>query len=104
MTGTSPGELKRSLTLVPTTAIVVGTIIGASIFVQPLEITALVPSLGGVAAIWFAAGVSHVIAGSDYPHKIGSLRKMLDGIAGLSISDQARADILGNNTARLLGS
>ena len=50
------------------------------------------------------AGVSHVIAGSDYPHKIGSLRKMLDGIAGLSISDQARADILGNNTARLLGS
>ncbi len=57
MTGTSPGELKRSLTLVPTTAIVVGTIIGASIFVQPSEITALVPSLGGVAAIWFAAGV-----------------------------------------------
>ena len=57
MTGTSPGELKRSLPLVPTTAIVVGTIIGASIFVQPSEITALVPSLGGVAAIWFAAGV-----------------------------------------------
>ena len=49
------------------------------------------------------AGVSHVIAGSDYPHKIGSLRKMLDGIAGLPISDQARADILGNNTAKLLG-
>ena len=57
MTDTSPGELNRSLTLVPTTAIVVGTIIGASIFVQPSEITALVPSLGGVAAIWFAAGV-----------------------------------------------
>ena len=57
MTDTSPGELKRSMTLVPTTAIVVGTIIGASIFVQPSEITALVPSLGGVAAIWFAAGV-----------------------------------------------
>ena len=45
------------MTLLPTTAIVVGTIIGASIFVQPSEITALVPSLGGVAAIWFAAGV-----------------------------------------------
>ena len=50
-------ELKRSMGLVPTTALVVGTIIGASIFVQPSEITALVPSIGGVAAIWLVAGV-----------------------------------------------
>ncbi len=49
--------LKRSMTLVPTTALVVGTIIGASIFVQPSEITALVPSIGGVAAIWLIAGL-----------------------------------------------
>ncbi|SUZ73274.1 uncharacterized protein METZ01_LOCUS26128 [marine metagenome] len=28
---------------------------------------------------------------------------MFDGITGLSTSDQARADILGNNTAKLLG-
>ena len=50
-------ELKRSMTLVPTTALVVGTIIGASIFVQPSEITALVPSIGGVATIWLIAGL-----------------------------------------------
>ena len=50
-------ELKRSMTLVPATALVVGTIIGASIFVQPSEITALVPSVGGVAAIWLVAGI-----------------------------------------------
>ncbi len=49
--------LKRSMTLAPTTALVVGTIIGASIFVQPSEITALVPSIGGVAAIWLIAGL-----------------------------------------------
>ena len=47
--------------------------------------------------------ISHVLAGSDYPHKIGSLRQMLDSINGLPISDQDRADILGNNTAKLLG-
>jgi APA family basic amino acid/polyamine antiporter len=35
---------------------VVGTIIGAAIFVQPTEITKLVPSLGGVALIWLLAG------------------------------------------------
>ena len=52
----TPG-LKRSMTLVPTTALVVGTIIGASIFVQPSEITALVPSTGGVVVIWLIAGL-----------------------------------------------
>ena len=49
-------ELSRSMRLTHTTAIVVGTIIGAAIFVQPSEITALVPSLGGVALIWLVAG------------------------------------------------
>jgi len=36
---------------------VVGTIIGASIFVQPSEITGLVPTLGGTALVWCVAGV-----------------------------------------------
>jgi APA family basic amino acid/polyamine antiporter len=36
---------------------VVGTIIGASIFVQPSVITAEVPSLGAVTAVWVVAGM-----------------------------------------------
>lgn len=39
------------------TAMVVGTIIGASIFVQPSEITALVPSVSGVLLVWLVSGV-----------------------------------------------
>jgi APA family basic amino acid/polyamine antiporter len=50
-------ELKRSLGLLQATAMVVGTIIGASIFVQPSEITASVPSLTGILLAWTAAGV-----------------------------------------------
>jgi APA family basic amino acid/polyamine antiporter len=39
------------------TALVVGTIIGASIFVQPSEITSRIPSAAGVVAVWAVAGV-----------------------------------------------
>jgi APA family basic amino acid/polyamine antiporter len=39
------------------TAMVVGTIIGASIFVQPSEITRLVPDAGGIALVWAISGV-----------------------------------------------
>jgi aminocarboxymuconate-semialdehyde decarboxylase len=48
------------------------------------------------------AGADHILAGSDYPHQIGSLRKMLDSIAALSISEDDRAAILGGNAAKLL--
>lgn len=50
-------HLRRSLGLTRATAMVVGTIIGASIFVQPSEITALVPSLTAVALVWAIAGI-----------------------------------------------
>jgi len=40
---------------------VVGTIIGASIFVQPSEITGRVPSIGGVLSVWLFAGVLTLI-------------------------------------------
>lgn len=40
---------------------VVGTIIGASIFVQPSEITSRVPSLGGVTAVWLISGALTLI-------------------------------------------
>jgi APA family basic amino acid/polyamine antiporter len=50
-------ELKRSMGLGQAAAMVVGIIIGASIFVQPSEIARLVPSVPGVFAVWIAAGV-----------------------------------------------
>jgi len=49
------------------------------------------------------AGADHVLAGSDYPHMIGSLRKMRESLEGLPVSATARAEILGGNAARLLG-
>jgi basic amino acid/polyamine antiporter, APA family len=49
--------LRPSLQLTHATAMVVGTIIGASIFVQPSEITRQMPSVGGVVAAWIVAGL-----------------------------------------------
>ncbi len=53
-------------------------------------------------AIGFA-GVDHILAGSDYPHQIGSLPKMIESIRGLDISEADRAAIFGGNAVRLLG-
>src|SRR5689334_494030 len=49
--------LTRALGLVDATALVVGIIIGASIFVQPSVITGTVPSLSAVYAVWIVSGV-----------------------------------------------
>ncbi len=48
--------LRQSLGLTHATAMVVGTIIGASIFVQPSEITRQMPSVTGIIGVWLAAG------------------------------------------------
>jgi len=50
-------KLRRAIGLPHATAMVVGTIIGASIFVQPSEITGQVPSVPGVFLVWFISGV-----------------------------------------------
>ena len=48
--------LHRAIRLPHATAMVVGTIIGASIFVQPSEITGRVPTVGGIFAVWLVCG------------------------------------------------
>jgi basic amino acid/polyamine antiporter, APA family len=50
-------SLSRAIGLPHATAIVVGIIIGASVFVQASEITARVPSLLGVTLAWLTAGL-----------------------------------------------
>jgi aminocarboxymuconate-semialdehyde decarboxylase len=59
-----------------------------------------------VKALEFAvsfAGANHLVAGSDYPHQIGSLEKMKNSIERLSISPQEKAAIFGENAIELLG-
>ncbi len=48
------------------------------------------------------AGAEHILAGSDYPHQIGSIPSMLESIRGLPLSEGEKAAILGGNAARLL--
>ncbi len=48
------------------------------------------------------AGADHIVAGSDYPHQIGSIGQMFESINALDISEADRAKILGGNAARLL--
>lgn len=50
-------ELRRAIGLPHATAMVVGIIIGASIFVQPSEITGQVPSVPGVFLVWLISGM-----------------------------------------------
>ena len=55
--------------------------------------------------LWVAisfAGADHILAGSDYPHQIGSIPKMMEVLRKLDVSESDRAAILGGNAARLL--
>jgi len=49
------------------------------------------------------AGAGQILAGSDYPHQIGSIEKMLESLQATQISDVDRKRILGENAAKLLG-
>jgi aminocarboxymuconate-semialdehyde decarboxylase len=57
-------------------------------------------------AIEFAikfAGADHILAGSDYPHQIGSIPKMLESLKRINVLEKERQMILGGNAANLLG-
>lgn len=49
------------------------------------------------------AGADHLVAGSDYPHMIGSLEKMKSSIASLGLPAEDEAKLLGGNARRILG-
>ena len=49
------------------------------------------------------AGAGQILAGSDYPHQIGSIPKMKESLAALGVSERERACILGGNAATLYG-
>ena len=49
------------------------------------------------------AGPDRILAGSDYPHQIGSIPLMLETIRGLNVDESVRRRILGGNAATLLG-
>jgi aminocarboxymuconate-semialdehyde decarboxylase len=52
-------------------------------------------------AIGFA-GLDHILAGSDFPHQIGSLRLMVDTLRELALPAAEEAQVLGGNAERLL--
>lgn len=49
------------------------------------------------------AGVSQLLAGSDYPHLISSMEKMQASIAAMGLSPNETARILGGNAQQLYG-
>jgi APA family basic amino acid/polyamine antiporter len=51
-----PPEFRRSIRLAHATAMVVGIIVGATIFIQPSEVSRLVPSTRGAMLVWLLAG------------------------------------------------
>jgi len=49
------------------------------------------------------AGAGNIVAGSDYPHQIGSIPSMLRSLEALDVTPAQREAIRGGNAMRLLG-
>jgi aminocarboxymuconate-semialdehyde decarboxylase len=49
------------------------------------------------------AGVNHLLAGSDYPHQIGSLKQMVASIEKMNLAEEQKNKIRWENAATLLG-
>ena len=49
------------------------------------------------------AGVDQILAGSDYPHQIGTITGMLSSIDALELNQKDKAKVLGGNAARVYG-
>ncbi len=49
------------------------------------------------------AGADHLVAGSDYPHQIGSLKQMIASIERLNVAEDEKTAIRSGNASRLLG-
>jgi aminocarboxymuconate-semialdehyde decarboxylase len=47
------------------------------------------------------AGADHILAGSDYPHAIGSIPSMMKSLNAIQVSEADRAAIFGGNAAKL---
>jgi aminocarboxymuconate-semialdehyde decarboxylase len=47
------------------------------------------------------AGADHILAGSDYPHAIGSIPSMMKSLNAIQVSEPDRAAIFGGNAAKL---
>ncbi len=48
------------------------------------------------------AGPDHMVAGSDYPHQIGSLKQMVTSIDGMKLSEEQKSKIRWKNATSLL--
>lgn len=49
------------------------------------------------------AGADRILAGSDYPHQIGSIQKMKSALGSLPLPEDQKALIFGGNTKRVYG-
>ena len=71
--------LRRTIGQLQATALVVGTIIGASIFVQPSTVTGAVPSVLGIISVWVIAGLL-TLGGSVIAAELASAFPVTGGV------------------------